>query len=238
MNKTISSFFAIALAVSALVACQKNDGGGNSGGDGGVQATTPAQNCNIPGTSSDQCNPATYNQLVPNTFINYQWSFSGGFCGCPIGYRPVMNPQWGISCAPLNYFGGLNPTQFAGYSYQQVITSSQNGQWSSIPQITYSPAVSGNGNNCYANASSVCDTRSNSCGTGGVCRPTSGGSYIGLCTYGTGIDTYGSPTAPTSCMVWSNWGGWINRCQTNAPYGSVGGGFGGGFPTANGQIPR
>ena len=71
MNKTISSIFAIALSISALVACQKNDGGGGGGsGDGGVQATTPAQNCNIPGTSSDQCNPGTYNQLTNNTFIN------------------------------------------------------------------------------------------------------------------------------------------------------------------------
>jgi len=184
-----------------LSACQKSDDG-NGGGGGGTTAETP---CNISGNTT--CNPGYYNQDPRlSSFPAYQWSNNNGFCGCPIGQRPIMNPQWGISCAPDSYWGGNY--NYLGYNYGN--TSSvysyygQNTQWSSVPQVSYTPAVSGAGN-CYANAASACDIRDqNSCGGGAYCRATGGGSYIGLCTVGAGTSTYSNNSG--SC--WQNSPGW------------------------------
>ena len=116
-----------------------------------------------------------------------------------VGYRPVMNSSWGISCAPAGFFPNMNNGYgYYGYSYRNVYYGqyyAQNGQWSSIPQVAYNPAVYGANSNCYATAASVCDIRSNNCPGGSVCRATSGGSYLGICTYGTGVEYYGGGTA-------------------------------------------
>ncbi len=191
------------LALSLVIACQKKD----DGGSGGTTATTPVQDCNVPGNTS--CNPGVYTQIAPQ-MQTYQWSYSGGFCGCQLGQRPVMNASWGISCAPTNWF----PTSsYYSFSYNVVAFQSQNTQWMAIPQVTYSPTISGSGNNCFTNAASVCDTRNaNSCSDGGICRPTAGGTYLGFCVHGTGNESY---TSQVCNYEWDYYQGYVYRCRDN-----------------------
>ncbi len=200
-------FMVLALSLTLIsVSCQKKDDGGSSANNNGTATTqqttyaqTPQQSCNMPGNPN--CTPSTYWQYNNSqvNFQSYQWSNSNGFCGCAAGYRPVMNSSWGISCAPAGFFPNMNNGYgYYGYSYRNVYYGqyyAQNGQWSSIPQVAYNPAVYGANSNCYATAASVCDIRSNNCPGGSVCRATSGGSYLGICTYGTGVEYYGGGTA-------------------------------------------
>lgn len=229
MKKTIYLLVSTLAVVVSLAACGKKDSGGGSSGDGGgTVATTPNQPCNIPGNSS--CTPNVYQQYAPN-FQNFQYGNANGFCGCPAGYRPVMNVQWGISCAPDNWFPAS--AYYQAYNYNTVMYYSQNNQWTSIPQITYSPGTSGYNNSC-ATAASVCDTRLTNpntgsnpqCGNGGYCRSTSGGSYVGLCTIGAGHDVYSQPQGGGyGCMRWSSYYGWVNVCGYNGGGAYYGGGF-------------
>lgn len=214
MRKLFFSLTTLTAALLILNACQKSDGGG-----GGTTAT-PVLTCNVPGTTG--CNPGVYQQVSPQ-LQPYQWSYSGGFCGCSQGLRPVMNAQWGISCAPAGWFP---TTSYYGYQYNQVAYQTQNTQWMTIPQVTYSPVISGNTGNCYSTAASVCDIRNaNSCATGGVCRPSAGGSYMGFCAYGTGNESY----VTQSC----NWEldpyqGQVYRCRDNYSGGNA----------SSGAVPR
>lgn len=225
MKKTIISlslFFGL-----AMVACQNKDDGGNKNTG---YAQTPNATCNLP--NNQNCNPAMYQQynqsFVPYVpeFTNYQYSYANGFCGCPAGYRPVMNTQWGLSCAPNNWFPGSQ--YYAGYSAQSVYQA-QNTHWTAIPQVTYSPAVSGNVSNCHTQAAAACDVRNpNQCSNGGICRATSGGSTIGICTYGVGTESYSNPN---QCRQQYGPWGWTWVCgnhfyngnggqQYNGPTGS------------------
>ncbi len=226
MKKSLFNVFSTVIVLVALAACGKSDDGGESGG--GTVAATPTQNCNIPGNTG--CNPGVYQQYAPN-FQTFQYSNANGFCGCPAGYRPVMNMTWGISCAPDNWF----PTStYYSYNYNTVLYYSQNNQWSSIPQITYSPATAGNNTSC-STAASVCDTRltdpstgaNSQCQSGASCRATSGGSYVGLCTVGYGSDSYNRP-ANSSCYRYTSYYGWVNVCAYGS-YGTYGSG-GAGLP--------
>lgn len=208
MKKITLTLFSALAALLVLSACQKKDDGG------GTYATTPVQPCNVPGNSN--CNPGAYQEIGPQT-QNYQWSYSNGFCGCGQGYRPIMNQQWGISCAPAGWFPG---SAYYSYSYNQVAYyQSQNaGQWMAIPQVTYNPVVSGNTTNCHANAASVCDIRqANSCSNGGVCRPSAGGSYLGFCTHGSGNESYSHRVCN---YEYDYYQGYVYRCRDNYHGGS------------------
>jgi hypothetical protein len=227
MKKALYSALMMVMVVVSLAACKKSDGGGSSDDSGGgTIATTPNQNCNIPGTSG--CNPNLYQQYAPN-FIPYQGTYTNGFCGCPAGYRPVMNMSWGISCAPSNYF----PSSYY-YSSTQVTFQIQNGQVSSMPQVTYAAAASGYVGNCYSAATSVCDVRSNSNPSNGgypvsaqcpavngapqgYCRGIGGGSYMGICSNGVGNESY-SNRYNNGCYRRNGYGGWMNVCR--GAYGS------------------
>jgi hypothetical protein len=205
------------------------------------------------------CNTAGYDQYG-NTqvqFTPYQGSYSNGFCGCPAGYRPIMNPTMGLACAPFNFFHanqygygnasgntygygsqysygsntGYRPWGYAYYCFganslndprcgggainngeSGNITryAGQNNQWSSITQITYSPALTGSQANCYSQAAATCDLRlANPCGNSGVCRPTGGGTYLGICSYGRGVEGYGQANG---CIQRQANGGYINIC--------------------------
>lgn len=202
MKKITMAVFAMFAALLVLNACQKKDDGG------GTYATTPVQPCNVPGNSN--CNPGVYQEVGPQTQA-YQWSYSNGFCGCPQGYRPIMNQQWGISCAPSYWF----PTSaYYSYSYNQVAYyQAQNTQQMAMPQVTYNPVVSGNTNNCYANAASVCDIRNpGTCSNGATCRLASGGGYLGYCTTGTGNESYSHRVCN---MEWDYYQGYVYRCRDN-----------------------
>ncbi len=215
MRKSLIVLTAAVATLLVLNACQPK----KDEGSGGTYAATPVQNCNVPGNTN--CNPGVYREVGPQT-QDYQWSYSGGFCGCNDGYRPIMNQQWGISCAPSNWFP---QSSYYSYNYNTVAYQSQNTQWMSIPQVTYNPVVSGNTTNCYANAASVCDTRKpDTCGDSGVCRQSAGGSYLGFCTTGTGNESYSQEVCN---WEWDNYQGYVRRCRTNYSGGSNGTGSNG-----------
>ena len=262
MKKALLTLITATALLSMLVACGKKDEGG---GGGGAVAQTPNTACNIPGDT--KCTPTQYNQFGPQ-FTPYQWTNNGSFCGCPLGSRPVMNPQWGLSCAPASYFqgygnsnGGNQPqyaqnqyypqyqggyqfqggfqyqsqfqtdyqSQFQGYSYQAVSgyqQYAQNYQVSSIPQVTYSPAVSGQNGTCYTHAAAICDTSAptTSCGAGSVCRASSGGSRVGFCAGGYSDATYEVPQQNCYRYQYNRWGfySYVNVCGNR--YGSYGNG--------------
>lgn len=213
-KKLFVSLITLTVALVALNACQKKDDGGGVGATPAATPTNvPVQTCNVPGNTA--CNPGVYQQVGPQ-MQGYQWSYSGGFCGCQTGFRPVMNSQWGISCAPDGWFPNAS---YYGFNYSQVAYQTQNNQWMTIPQVTYSPVISGNANNCYATAASVCDIRTaNSCASGGVCRPSAGGSYLGFCTHGTGNESYVSQVCN---WEWDQYQGRIYRCRDNYSGGNT-----------------
>lgn len=200
------------VAVLAVVACKKND---DSGGGGGTFATTPqppAQSC--ADAANPACTPAQPNYYQQNapTFMAYQWNYANGFCGCPAGFRPVFNTGWGLACSPYNWFPNAAYYQVSAVNVQSIFYGPQNGQWTNVPVVTYSPATSGNASTCGAQASLICDIRSpNTCTSGGVCRVVGGGTYMGLCTTGTGNESFANPAAYGGCLQYNGWG-WINVC--------------------------
>ncbi len=226
MKKALSTLMLLTGVVLA-VACKKSDGGGGDGG--GTYAGTPAQTCATAGDPScTAAQPYYYQQNFPQ-MINYQWNYANGYCGCPAGYRPVMNFNWGMNCAPANWFptsAYYGASAYVTYNVSSFFYAPQNVQWTSIPQVTYSPAVSGNVSSCGAQASAVCDTRvANSCSGGAICRQAGGGSYLGFCTTGTGNESYQYPNPQNGCMTYTPYAGWVNTC---------GGYYGGG----TGPLPR
>jgi hypothetical protein len=229
MKKALYQVVTTVLVALSLLACGKssNDNSGHNPGASGPVAGTPAQNCNIPGNTG--CTPNVYQQNAPQ-FQTWQWN-NNGFCGCPAGYRAVMNMSWGISCAPDNWF----PTSYyyGYYHANQVFYGLQNTQLNSIPQVTYSPATSAYNNSC-AQAAITCDIRLNdasgrnaNCGNQGTCRATAGGTYMGLCTTGYGVENYGNPYNPynsNNCQRYMGYYGWVTVC--GATYNGYGYGTG------------
>ena len=252
MKKSILAPLAslLLMALLGLSACQKKDDN-NGGAQADVYAQTPCSATNL-----TNCNNGAYNQYGNNQvqFLTYQGNYNNGFCGCPAGYRPIMNPTMGLSCAPANFFGSANynynngnnrygyASRYSygsnsgyvrwGYSYSTInnygnyghsqhqggITQQpgQNSQWSSIPQVTYSAALSGTNSNCYTQAAATCDLRAaNSCGGNGVCRPTGGGTYLGICSYGRGAENY---QQANGCIQRTNNGGYYNICGYGNAY--------------------
>lgn len=198
------------LTILALVACQKNESSDN----GETYAATPAQNC------ADAANPACipaqpnyYQQNAPQ-FINYQWGYANGFCGCPVGFRPVFNSNWGLACAPLQWQGAYTYNSVISISVQNIFYGPQNGQWTSVPQMTYSPATYGSASQCGAQASLVCDIRvPTSCSGGSQCIAAGGGTYMGFCTRGSGNEYFRPQfSSGANCYVF-NGNVYVNVCS-------------------------
>jgi hypothetical protein len=210
MTKTALVF----ISALAIIACQKN----HSNDSGGSFATTPPQNCadlNNPACTPSQ--PQYYQQNAPQ-FINYQWEFRNGFCGCPAGYRPVFNNSWGLACAPGHWQPTYTYYSALSVDVQSLFYGPQNGQWTSIPQMTYSPATSGSVSACGAQASLVCDIRvPSSCRSGSQCIATGGGTYMGLCTTGTGSERFYPQQPATGCLVFNGWS-YVNVCGHSGAY--------------------
>lgn len=178
-------FSGLLVAFLSLTACQEKDNNNNGQPANNNVATTPTTaQCNLPGSTN--CNPAVYGQ---HGWQTYPWNYSNGFCGCPSGYRPVMSPSFGFACAPAYEFN------FQVYYYQGYRYTSYNNQWTNIPQVSYSPAISGT-NNCYSQAIRSCDVQASDCGSGSYCRPVGGGTRLGICTVGSGTETYYNPVNP------------------------------------------
>ncbi len=214
MKKAFSTLMMLVAVVAFAVACKKNDDSGGGSNYAATPTVAPTQNCVNPATPG--CTPAQpnfYQQNAPQ-FINYQWGYANGFCGCPTGYRPVMNQSWGMSCAPYSWFpNGFYYSSYATFDIQSNWYGPQNGQWTSIPQVTYSPATSGNTTSCGAVASVICDTRNPAtCTNGSTCRQVGGGTYLGLCSNGVGNESYQNPTPQNGCAVYNGYG-WVNVCS-------------------------
>lgn len=210
-------YFLMFATLTMLTACEKNEDKGQ------VIAQTPVLTCNIPGQTN--CNPGVYQQAGWQVTA-YQYSYSNGFCGCPVGSRPVISPQYGIGCAPA---GAFQPqVQYAGYG------TPSNGHWTNTPQISFNPAISGT-NNCYADAAKSCSVRGvNTCASGQTCRPVGGASDLGLCTSGYGQENY---EHPRNCgYTRDGYGRWQYICSTtNTGYGY---GSGYGYGGSGVQVPR
>jgi hypothetical protein len=163
-------------------------------------ATTPLNTACLNGTAS--CNPSQYYQypgflphfpqLTPGYGGTYQW------CGCTYGTYPVYHGQLGSGCiqsgyaAPFinsGYFfyigAGFQAFPYVGHpgrAWMGPLLPPNNQHWVNTPQM---PAVGDNyGSSCQQNALYACFVDvPGSCGnTGFTCRPTSGGSRLGVCS--------------------------------------------------------
>lgn len=222
------SFITMSFAVIGslmLSACAKSGGDSNNGGQPtGTIVDTPC--------SGSSC----YNQYgngyfspppVPNPYI---YGANNGYCGCSAGQRPVYNPTWGFACVSSQQ---LTYNFYLGYSAQYLYEiPSQNTIPLNMSQINYSPLPYGGTANCFQHIAAACDVRvSNPCTNGGQCRPVGGGSSIGVCTNGQGIENYYPqnpyphpyggyggypPTAPygyNNCTYkQTSWGGYVYTC--------------------------
>jgi hypothetical protein len=102
-----------------------------------------------------------------------------GFCNCPTGYRPVYNGGMGLGCVSLNY---IQPFA-SGAFYYGLQVQSNNYHWVNISQISNTSGYPAR-NSCYDNVAQSCFVdQANSCGSSAyICRPTAGGSRLGICT--------------------------------------------------------
>ncbi len=174
------SIFAV---LFGLAACQKSDSGGNAPAPAAAPvpttyATTP-QPCNaqllVPGCIPQNQYPGQYPQ---GWYWPYQWQPQQDYCGCPYGFTPVFNGQ-SVACAPTNQFFVQQPVVYFNWGMNGP---AQNTQWVNIPQNQY--AGTQIASQCLNQTAQGCDVRMNNCPSGQLCRPTSGGSTIGLCVRG------------------------------------------------------
>jgi hypothetical protein len=194
MKKLVYIFFALFVA-----AC---DGGGDGGG-GGQVATTPLDTRCLDGSA--YCNSSVYGQ-----YGQYGWSaYPGyygygnymsyyqrnGFCNCPVGSIPTYNSWTGLGCVQQTYVNMYAGMQLywnfgigAGYGYGSgygysgwgVNPGIQNN-WQQVSNVQgYNNGYSCGNNGGNLTQSCLVD-RVNSCGGGATCRPTGGGSRLGIC---------------------------------------------------------
>lgn len=181
-------FFIFALFI---VACQgNNDGGGNTVTNNTV--TTPlTMNC-ING--STYCNGSVYQQYgwqpytYPYAYNNWSYSYYNwmnvfnqqGFCGCPNGYSPVYNGNYGLGCISTQL---LNPYQNSFYYWQWGYTW---GYTTAAPQATINypqfSNISGGSGQCSRTLTQSClMDQGNTCDAGATCRQVLQGSNLGVC---------------------------------------------------------
>lgn len=188
-------FFMTILLGLMVIGCGKKDESSNSDGS---SAATPLNPACLNGSA--YCDPSTYSQY-PGFYPNYSGitpSYGGyNWCGCRSGAYPVYHGQIGNGCisAPYAapyvnsgyyfYVGAqFNLFPYAGHPGRAWMGPSyapNNHQWVNIQQ--YSSVGPNYGNTCQQNALLACYVDvPGSCGnTGFTCRPTSGGSRLGVC---------------------------------------------------------
>lgn len=139
------------------------------------------------GTAAGTCNPSLYNQYstygftaYPYTsFYNYNWGNGYSYmplCDCPVNTRPVYNGTMGLGCISIQYF---QPISTGAYFWS---LTPNNYQWVNWTQVSNISGNVGTMSNCYQQVAQACFIDvANSCGTGFICQPTSGGSRIGIC---------------------------------------------------------
>lgn len=175
------------LAISALVlmgfvACNNKSDGGNST----VVAAPPAPSNQCVSYNNGVCSNQVYNNYSNYGFSAYPYTNWNPYsynnysyiplCDCPVNYRPVYNGSIGMGCVAIQYF---NPIAVGVYYWS---LTPNNYQWVNISQVSNISNSYGSQTNCYQNVAQACYTdQANSCGTGYICRPTAGGSRLGIC---------------------------------------------------------
>lgn len=177
----------------AITACKKSSDDNQPGGT--IAATPCTATCNgtiytgVPGLAAPTA---------------YTYGLNSGFCGCAYGTRPIYHPEWGFACVQANT---IAYSAYLGYN-SSTIYQAQNVAALNMQQINYSPVQYGSENNCFSSVAASCDVRAaGSCTNGGFCRPIGGGSSVGVCTTGAGVDSYnsGNPAVtPYSNSPYSN----------------------------------
>lgn len=182
-----------ALVVLALSACQKSN----------QEAKVPTMSTNCIDTPSS-CNSNVYqqtpgyspygNQSGSSSGYNNNYGYGYGYgsnygyqgnynpfiygnnsaylCNCPSGSVPTYNSYAGLGC--------VQSTLVYGYFYASFGYSTNNSQWTNIPQI--SNRVSSSQGSCYNGVIQSCFIDSTeSCMVGFSCRPHDANSKLGIC---------------------------------------------------------
>lgn len=180
----------IALVVLAFSACQKSN-----------------QEASVPGITTDclnnpaSCNAGMYQQSPGFVPYNGQTNYGGGYnsgsygpsygsyyggqynpfafgngsaylCNCPSGTVPTYNNYSGLGC--------VQSSMVYGYAYASFGYTTNNNQWTNIPQISNTVGYSNNG--CYNGVIQSClVTDSSTCSVGYSCRSNSASSRLGVC---------------------------------------------------------
>lgn len=178
---------AVFAVVFGLAACQKSDSSSGTAAPAAATNVAPTTYATTPQPCNAQqilpnCLPQ--NQMIPyggwptGWYWPYQWQPAQDYCGCPYGFTPVVAGN-SVACAPTNTFFVQQPVVYFNWGYYGP---AQNNQWVNIPQNQY--AGTALTSQCLSQTAQGCDVRLNNCPSGNVCRPTSGGSTIGLCVRG------------------------------------------------------
>ncbi len=185
-------FFIFALFI---VACQGNDGGGGAPASPQQIATTPLTTNCINGSS--YCNGAVYGQMggyfqpyiypygynQTNYTYNYWNMFSQqGFCGCPGGYSPVYNGNYGLGCVSNQFLNGYQDQfYFWSYGYSWGYTTAAPQATINIPQFSN---IDGGSGQCSRQLLQSCVVNQGNamCDAGATCRSVLPGSNLGVCS--------------------------------------------------------
>jgi len=189
-----------------MVAC----GGGGGGSGSNTTQITPYETACFNG--STVCDNSVYNRYQEYGWRPYPAGFKHGhdytayfnktgFCGCPVGSRPVTNPAFGLGCVETETFQPFNSKAFIwsmGYTISGVADTfspddissdgedyrgGRRGEHHQIrPQHEGEAAVAVPAGNCYHDLAQSClITQAGSCSGGTTCEPVGNGSAMGLC---------------------------------------------------------
>lgn len=194
----------VALVACALLTTAAGCGEKKTIENGGTVAVTPLAQ---PGATCSS--GAAYGGVYPEAYTNIgfqpygqqaryprgvQYHSQSGFCGCPSGYQPTCDMQYGMTCVPVmglqNYEvaywqlqnGGFVFNGFSGYAgYGNVYANQYPGAYGYggggyvPPQQPYASAQT-----CGSQVAQTCNVGTSQCGMG-RCAPLSAGSAIGIC---------------------------------------------------------
>lgn len=113
---------------------------------------------------------------------NYQpnsWGYvqNQSFCGCPQGYMPACDGDYGMTCVVQNQYQNFN---YPVYNYNQ-----QANQFEYYGYGQMSPVNGYSNNTCYSQVTVTCRVDDlNACASmGGHCQPSRRNSRHGICVY-------------------------------------------------------
>jgi hypothetical protein len=171
----------LSLVILAFAGCQKSN----------QDATVPTVTTDCL-NNPNLCNSGAYQQSPGFTSYNYGYGYgynnsiygsgynpyaygTGSLCNCPIGTVPTYNNYSGLGC--------VRSSLIYGFAYVTIGYSSNNNQWTNMPQISNTVGYGGvQGSRCYQGVVQSCLVGdSSSCSTGYTCRATGASSHLGIC---------------------------------------------------------